>query len=131
MYHARSLESSFGIVKGPPTAPPNWFHRNAPIVGRKKLRASSLSLRRNSHTSPCHWFEPDFVTRLIVAPEACPYTPELIPDSTFISAIASGGGNSGTPSKLGSRFSTPSIVKLLSFWRWPYTEGMSACPTGL
>ena len=48
------------LITGPPTVPPNSFWRTIGLAEAKNPRASSLSFRRNSNTSPWYWFVPDF-----------------------------------------------------------------------
>src|SRR5215470_8706485 len=64
----------------------------------KKLRESSLSLRRNSYTDPCSALVPDLVTMATVTPPFHPYSAEEV-EVTRISAIASGGAENQSPSE--------------------------------
>lgn len=45
-------EKELSFLMGPPKMPPNWFLLSSGLVSAKKLRASILSLRRNSYRSP-------------------------------------------------------------------------------
>jgi hypothetical protein len=72
------IDKEEGVVpRRPPTLPPNWFLRKAgtsaslaPGLRRvsKKLRASSLLLRRKSNAEPWKLFVPERLTALITDP---------------------------------------------------------------
>ena len=67
---------------GPPTEPPNWWMRNAPLgeMGLRILLAQVLALsdlsRKNSKAEPWKSLVPDLVTTLMTAPPARPYSAE-------------------------------------------------------
>src|SRR5881397_2105334 len=63
-----------GMKIGPSSPNPTWFWRKGAFfaVGlKKKGRASSLSLRRNSTRFPCSGFVPDFVDGVDRRPHRC------------------------------------------------------------
>ena len=58
----------------------------------KKLLASNALLRRNSYAEPWNWLVPDFDTKFITPPPACPYSGLKPLVSTVNSVIASSEG---------------------------------------
>src|ERR1039458_4982118 len=59
---------------GPPPASPNWFWRSGVRAASKKPRASTCSLRRDSHSVPWYWFVPGLLTTLMIPPVTPPYS---------------------------------------------------------
>src|SRR5690349_17856020 len=81
---------------GPPADPPNWLRLNGgtgvglgALATSKKLRPSSLLLRRNSNNEPCREFVPDCVTTPTWPPARCPYSAESVLGVTLNSRTAS------------------------------------------
>ena len=120
--------------------PPNWLRFSAPraesgivwpdtgsIKSRsKKLRESSLSLRRNSKIEPCKALVPDLVTTLTTAPENRPYSASKAFVSSRNSWMESRTGMMDVPLFLPSSTSPPFTRKEFDASRCPFTETLPA-----
>src|SRR5215471_2070504 len=80
---------------GPPSVPPYIFRRSSGVgwLGRrKKLRASTASLRRNSKAVPWILLVPERMVAFTTAPAEWPYSAEYVLVSTLNSISASTEG---------------------------------------
>src|SRR2546426_9959051 len=59
---------------GPPAVAPNSFCLLSGVLGAKKPRASSFSLRRYSYTDPWNWLVPDRVVNVTTPSPDRPYS---------------------------------------------------------
>src|SRR5689334_11458198 len=96
-----------GTSKGPPPARPNWFWIYFGLLAANVLRASSVSLRRNSHRVTWYSLVPDLVT-MFTCTGLRPFSALKFEVETLNSAMVSGLGMDVEPSSHTAFEATPS-----------------------